>query len=751
MTEGTYTYTDSSAPIGARVEDLLDRMTVEEKAGQLTGMWVGKFSMTNSSTGVDGLVEQTLDDVKDSIRTSGVGSVTPFGTGISPYNNPAVTSRIANQLQRVAINETRFGIPLLLPVDAIHGHANVDGSTIFPHNLGMAATWNPDIVRRSARITAKEMRATGATQNYSPTADVARDPRWGRTYETYGESPHLVQELVAAEIRGLQHRDASLSEGVAATTKHFPAYGGPMRGEDAAPVDVSPTTLQRVYLPPFKRAVDEGALGIMPSYNSVDREPVHGSRRLLTELLRGELGFDGAVYSDWLATEMLPNNHQTSDSLSEAVWQVLDAGMDVFSVGGPDTADTIVDLVESGQYPERRLDEHVRRLLKTKFRLGLFDDPFVHPSDASDIVGNLDHRQVALDSVRQSVTLLQNTDETLPLDPALDSVLVTGPNADSINNLCGGWSVVQNDSYRGSTIRNGVSLVTGDTTSITYEPGASITETKDLERVRSAAADSEAAVVVLGENWYIHEFGPRSVTGPTDEFPKRDQLSLPEAQRQLLKTVSETGTPTVLVVISGRPLVLTDVVEHADAVLMGYLPGKEGGQGIAEVVFGKVNPSGKLPISMPKSIGQLPQTHDRLPHPTPIGENEHSPSYDPLFEFGHGLSYADCSYEAIDVAQPTVGTNDSIDVTVTLENESERSVDEIVQLYVRDCVSSRVTPVRELKAFDRVSVPAGESTRATLSIDVDDLGVVQPDGTMEVEPGRFVVTSGGLSTEFEVV
>ena len=751
MTAGTYTYTDSSAPISARVEDLLDRMTVEEKAGQLTGMWVGKFSMTNSSTGVDGLVEQNLDDVKDAIRTSGIGSVTPFGTGISPYNNPAVTSRIANQLQRVAMNETRLGIPLLLPVDAIHGHANVDGSAIFPHNLGMAATWNPDIVRQSARITAKEMRATGATQNYSPTADVARDPRWGRTYETYGESPHLVQELVAAEIQGLQHREASLSEGVAATTKHFPAYGGPMRGEDAAPVDISPTTLQRVYLPPFKRAIAEGTLGVMPSYNSVDREPVHGSRRLLTELLRGELGFEGAVYSDWLATEMLPNNHQTSGSLSEAVRQVLDAGMDVFSVGGPETADRIVDLVELGQYPERRLDEHVRRLLRAKFRLGLFDDPFVHPSDASDIVGKLDHRQVALDSVRQSVTLLQNTDETLPLDPALDSVLVTGPNADSINNLCGGWSVVQNDSYRGSTIRDGVSLVTDDTTSITYEPGSSITETKDLDRVRSAAADSEAAVVVLGENWYIHEFGPRSVTGPTDEFPKRDQLSLPEAQRQLLKTVSETGTPTVLVVISGRPLVLTDAIEYADAVLMGYLPGKEGGQGIAEVVFGKVNPSGKLPISMPKSIGQLPQTHDRLPHPTPIGENEHSPSYDPLFEFGHGLSYADCSYETISVEQPTVGTDDSIDVTVTLENESERSVDEIVQLYVRDCVSSRVTPVRELKAFDRVSVPAGDSARATLSIEVDDLGVVQPDGTMAVEPGRFVVTSGGLSTEFEVV
>jgi len=751
MTEVNHTYKDSNAPISARVDDLLGRMTIEEKAGQLTGMWVGKLSMSDSGTNVAGLVEQTLNDVKDAIRTSDIGSVTPFGTGISPYNNPAVTSRIANQLQRVAINETRLGVPLIIPVDAIHGHANVDGSTIFPHNLGMAATWNPDIVRRSARITAKEMRATGATQNYSPTADVARDPRWGRTYETYGESPHLVQELVAAEVKGLQRQEASISDGVAATAKHFPAYSSPARGEDAAPVDISPTTLRRVYLPPFRRAIDEGTLGIMPSYNSVDREPVHGSRRFLTELLREDLGFQGAVYSDWLATEMLPNNHRTADSLPEAVRQVLDAGMDMFSVGGPDTIDRIIHLVESDQYPEDRLDEHVRRVLEAKFRLDLFDDPFVHPSDASDIVGKLDHRQVALDSVRQSVTLLQNTDETLPLDPDLDSVLVTGPNADSINNLCGGWSVVQNDNYRGSTIRDGVALVTGDNTSITHEPGSSITEARDLDRVRSEAEDSDAAVVVLGENWYIHEFGPRSVTGPTDEFPKRDQLRLPTAQRQLLKTVHETGTPTVLVVVSGRPLVLTDVIEHADAVLMGYLPGKEGGQGIAEVVFGEVNPSGKLPISMPKSMGQLPQTHDRLPHPAPIGESEHSPSYDPLFEFGHGLSYADCSYEEIETGQSKVGAQETVDVTVTLENRGDRSIEEVVQLYVRDRVSSRVTPVRELKAFKRVSVPAGESTSTTLPLDVDDLGVVQPDGDMAVEPGVFQVTSGGLSTEFEVV
>lgn len=751
MTGDEYTYEDSSAPTRVRIEDLLERMTIEEKAGQLTGMWVGNFSMVDSSTNVGGRVEQTLSDVENAIRTSDIGSVTPFGTGISSYNNPAVASRIANRLQRVAKNETRLGIPLTIPVDAVHGHANIDGSTIFPHNLAMAATWDPELVRRSAEITAKEMRATGATQNYSPTADVARDSRWGRTYETYGESPYLVQELVAAEIRGLQSPEASLSDGVAATTKHFPAYSGPVRGEDAAPVDISPATLRRVYLPPFQRAIDEGTRGIMPSYNSVDREPVHGSRRLLTELLRDELGFEGAVYSDWLGTDMLSKNHKTAGSMSDGVRQALDAGLDTFSVGGLDTTRRIVELVKSDKYLEERLDEHVRRVLRTKFRLGLFDDPFVHPNDAGDVVGKLDHRQVALDSVRRSVTLLQNDDETLPLDPGLDSVLVTGPNADSINNLCGGWSVIQDDSYAGSTILDGVSLVSGSNTSITHEPGSSITETEDLDQVRSDAEDCDAAVVVLGENWYIHEFGPRSVTGPTDEFPKRDRLELPEAQQQLLKTVYETGTPTVLVVVSGRPLVLTDAIEHADAVLMGYLPGKEGGQGIAEIAFGRINPSGKLPISMPKSIGQLPQTHDRLPHPTPIGETEHSPSYDPLFEFGHGLSYADCSYEAMELAQSEVGARDTVDVTVTLENQGDRSIEEVVRLYVRDLVSSRVTPVQELKAFDRVSVPAGESTSTTLSLEIDDLGVMQSDGTVTVEPGTFLVTSGGLSRELEVV
>lgn len=750
MTESA-TYEDETAPVEDRVADLLGRMTLTEKAGQLVGLF-------SSEVQVGPHEGHSLDDVKRLVRDNCIGSVTPFATGFSSHNSPAVVPRIANQLQRIARTETRLGVPLLIPVDAIHGHANVKGATVFPHNLGMAATWNPELVRRVGRATATEVRASGATMNYSPNADVARDPRWGRTYETYGESSHLVGELAAAEVAGLQGAESGSGEqfaddtdtAVAATVKHFPAYSAPKRGEDAAPIDVSPSTLRRVFLPAYERAIDANAAAVMPSYSAIDGEPVHGSRRFLTTLLREELGFDGLVASDWNGVDFLYDRHRTAATPAEASKQAVRAGLDLASIGGPEYASHLVEAVGSGQISEKRLDRSVRRVLEVKFRLGLFDDPYVDPHRARAVLGRTEHRDLARACARESVVLLQNASDLLPMGDEVGEVLVTGPNADSLDALCGGWTVAGLSPDHGTTIRDGVDALTDGETDVTVEPGASHREEVDPAAAADAAAAADLAVVACGENWYIHEFGPEAMTGPNEAFPTRSQLALPAAQRNLLERIAETGTPTVLVVVAGRPLAIPDEVELADAVLLAFYPGFEGGRAVGEILTGEENPSGRLPISMPKSIGHLPVVHDHSPHPRPLGGANHPSSYDPLFEFGYGLSYTDFEYESISLSADRIRPDESVEVSVTVANTGDRAGTEVVQLYVRDVVSSRVTPVRELKGFERTPISPGGRVTVTFTLTPSDLAVVHPDGSSVVEPGRFEVSSEGLSTAFSV-
>jgi len=750
----TPTYEDSTASVDSRVSDLLDRMTLGEKAGQVVGVF-------SSEVQADPHDSHTLDEVKRLVRDRGIGSATPFATGFSNLNSPVVVPRIANQLQRIAREETRLGIPLLVPVDAIHGHANVKGATVFPHNLGMAATWDRELTRRAARVTAVEMRATGTTMNYSPTADVTRDPRWGRTYETYGESTRLVGELVDAEIEGLQDgqlagadrsadRPTGSDPAVAATVKHFPAYGDPARGEDAAPTDTSMDALRRVFLPPFERAIDANVAAVMPSYSSIGGEPVHGSRRFLTTLLREDLGFEGPVVSDWHGVAFLHEQHRTASSLRAATVQATRAGVDMASIGGPEYATHLVEAVENGTLSERRLDRSVERILRLKFRLGLFEDPYVDPTRAQTVVGRRDHRELSLACARESVVLAENAADVLPAGNDPDRILLTGPNADSLDGLCGGWTVADLSAEHGTTVREGLAAETGEGTTVTYEPGATITEERDPDAAVTAAAEADLAVVVAGENWYIHEFGPASRTGPNGTFPSRQTLTLPDAQTRLLERIAETGTPTVLVVVAGRPLAIPSAVAAADATLLAFYPGTEGGTAIAEILTGTTNPSGRLPISVPRSTGHLPTVHDHLPHPHPLGKDDHPPSYDPLFAFGHGLSYTDFEYESLSCSADRIGPTDPIDVSITLSNRGDRPGTEVVQVYLRDEVSSRVTPVRELKRFERTAIQPGDRRTVTVTLTPSDLALVRPDGSTTVEPGTFTVTCGGLSTEFEV-
>lgn len=402
--EDSEPYLDPSLSIDERVADLLDRMTLEEQIGQLAGSYVGTL----------GEGPHGIDDVIDEIDEYHIGSVAPFGWGGSPNESVADAVDAARRLQTHAIERTRLGVPLLFAADAIHGHAYIKEATVFPNNLGLAATWSPDLVERAAEITATEMRATGAAQNYGPTCDVVRDPRWGRTGETFGESPRLVGTLAAGEVRGYQG-DGLDANAVLATAKHFPAYGAPTRGEDAAPVDVSPHTLRNTLLPPFEAALDENVGAVMPCYNSVDGEPAHGSRRYLTELLRDELDFDGIVVSDWNGITQLHEEHGTAGTAIEAARQTHRAGLDVGSVAGADHARHLRELVERGEVSERLIENSAARVLRAKFALGLFEDPDPD-SDAEAALGTDETLDVAREAVRKSLTLLQNDDDLLPLD-----------------------------------------------------------------------------------------------------------------------------------------------------------------------------------------------------------------------------------------------------------------------------------------------------------------------------------------------
>ncbi|MDS0282718.1 glycoside hydrolase family 3 N-terminal domain-containing protein [Haloarcula onubensis] len=729
-------YRDAAVSTPKRVADLLDRMTLEEKVGQLVGTWAGHLDEFKD-----------VDDVRAEVVEHNVGAVASFGWG------GAVDMRLddivdtVNRLQEAALSETRLGIPLLFNVDAVHGHAYVAEGTAFPNGLGAAATWDADAVERGASITATEVRHSGAHQNYSPTCDVARDPRWGRTFETFGESPYLCAKLAAAKVRGYQGDGIEDPSSVIATAKHFPAYSEPARGEDAAPVEISEYLLRNVFLPSFLDVLDEDVESVMPCYNAVDGEPAHGSRRYLTDLLRGTLGFDGTVVSDWGGVKMLDADHKITADHRDSVRQTREAGLDIASVDAVDHADHLVSLVERGEVAEAVVDDSVERVLEQKFRLGLFEDAVVDPSEARDVVGADAHREASLEVARDAMTLLKN-DELLPLDGDAD-VLVAGPNADDAVHQLGGWSVPDPEGTDVVTIRDGIEATTSG--SVVYEQGATMNETLDVEAAVEAAEDADVAVVAVGEPWYLHEFGPSVDTGTEpDEFPNRHTLHLPDAQRKLAAALEASGTPVVGVLVTGRPLIVDWMAEHVPAILMAYYPGTMGGQAVAETLFGENEPSGRLPISIPKSEGHLSTRFNHFPHPTPIGQDEHPSSYDPLFEFGHGRSYADFEYGDVALTESTVGPHDTTTVRVPVENVGDRAGSDVVQVYVTNHASSRITPVRELRGFERVSLDGGESATAEVELDAAELGQVGEDGDRQTDAGAYSVQVGDQTVELTV-
>jgi beta-glucosidase len=690
-----------------RVETLLAKMTLEEKVGQLTQYFhFPGFAPQNES-------------VQAQVRAGRVGS-------LLFVSNPQDT----NRLQKLAVEETRLGIPLLFGFDVIHGLR-----TIFPVPLGLAASWDANLAEEVQTVAAREARSVGIHWAFAPMVDIARDPRWGRIVEGAGEDPYLGARMAEAQVRGFQGETLGATDRVIAGPKHFVGYGAALGGRDYDEVHLSEAELRNVYLPPFEAAVQAGAGNIMTSYVGNDGVPGTADHHLITEVLRGEFGFDGFTVSDANSVVDLSTHGFTRDDGDSAV-RAVRAGLDMEMALGMDFGvlagqsaptprlaafATLVAAVQSGELEEQLIDAAVRRVLRFKIQLGLFEQPYVDESKTEAILNNSAHRDLARVAAERSSVLLQNTGALLPLEPsALKSIAVIGPFADDKRAVLGPWIFVH-DLQSTVSVLEGVQRVAGEGVQVHHAvgvqkpkrtfpsmfemfepkpPAAPFDETAELEKALEIARASDVVVLVLGE--------AEDMNG---EVASRSTLDIPGRQLGLLEAVAQTGKPIVLVLLGGRPLDLRGVLEKAPAILMVWHPGSEGGLAIANLLFGKATPGGKLPFTWPRSVGQVPMIYSHLRSHQPGTQSKRywEEESTPLFPFGFGLTYGTVEYSNLKLNASSIGSNDTLHVTVDVRNTSARALEEVAQLYIHQRYGRAARPVRELKAFERIRLEAGET------------------------------------------
>ena len=726
-----YPYRDATLPIDQRVEDLLSRMTIEEKAGQLVCL------MGWDSYQINGKKVTTSEKFRHEVDSLHVGMywavfrADPWTRKtIANGLNPALAAEAANAMQRYAIEHTRLGIPIFLAEEAPHGHMAI-GSTVFPTGLGMAATWNTELMQQVGEVIGKEIRLQGGHISYGPVLDLAREPRWSRVEETMGEGHYLSGEMAAAMIKGLGGGNLSLPYSTIATLKHFIAYGISEGGQNGARSIVGPRELKQVFLPPFKKAIDAGALSVMTSYNSLDGMPCTSNRQLLTEMLRGEWGFDrGFVVSDLFSIDGLKGTHRTATSSQDAAIQALLAGVDV-DLGGNCYAQ-LVEAVRSGKLDETALDQAVRRVLRLKFEMGLFEHPYVDSKMAGKEVNSPNAIALARQVAQQSITLLKN-DGILPLSKD-KKVAVIGPNADNIYNMLGDYTAPQPD-RKVITVYKGIKTMLGAGQCV-YAKGCAIRDTMDCDipAAVEVARQADVVIAVVGSSSARDFKTSYEDTGAATaeqnlisdmecgEGFDRATLDLLGKQIELLEALKKTGKPLVVVYIEGRPLNKNWADENANALLTAYYPGEQGGNAIADVLFGDYNPSGRLPVSVPRHVGQLPVYYNK---PRPVAHDYVEMSAQPLYPFGYGLSYTTFEYS------DSITTQDGISWNIT--NTGTRKGDEVVQLYVRNTGTSVVQPERQLKAFKRITLEPGETRRVTFLFKDIDLKIVNDKMQWAVE------------------
>lgn len=730
----TKDWKDASLPAEERANLLLKEMTLEEKVGQMC-QYVAPCYVEpghgSSKKNIDATDENLGNkDLSDKVRRGEVGAFLHV-----------MTSTEAVALQKMA-QESRLGIPLLLGIDAIHGNALVEGCTVYPTNINMASTFNPEFMERIGEETALEMRQRGVFWTFGPNLDIARDARWGRMGETFGEDAYLTSEMGKYAIWGFQGRDGKYSGNhVVACAKHLIAGGEPFGGLNAAPMDISERKLREQYLPPFIAAIKEAKVGtVMAAHNEINGIPCHGNKWLLNDLLRDELGFNGFVVSDWMDIERLHSMHHWVPDSTEAFVVSVEAGIDMH-MQGDKYFDAIVAAVKSGRIPQSRIDEAAGKILAVKFALGLFEHPV--PEIPETLDGAAEHRQTALEAARQGLVLLKN-DGTLPLKSPR-RIFVVGPNADS-QTILGDWAVPQSDEDV-ITVLDGLKAALPNVSIDTLCFGGKISnvDSKGIMAAHHKATAADVNIVVVGDNSQRYSAFGRTCGENCD----RDDLGLPGMQEQLLKAVVASGKPTVVVLMSGRALSVGWAKDYASAILNVWEPGQMGGQAIAEVLTGQVNPSGKLPVTVPRSVGQV-QTVYNYKH-SQYSRQFSTSETGALWPFGFGLSYSTFVFSDASLSKSEIGASESLKAAVTVTNNGPYDGDEVVQLYIRDEYGSVTRPVKELKAFRRVSLKNGESVKVEFDVTPEMLQCWGAAEKWSVEPGDFTVLLGSSSADSDLI
>ncbi|MGM0546902.1 MAG: glycoside hydrolase family 3 N-terminal domain-containing protein [Bacteroidota bacterium] len=704
--------------VEAKVDSVLSEMTLEEKIGQLT-LYTSDFDQTGPTV---------REGYKEDIQKGRVGAV--FNAYGAEFNR---------ELQEMAVEETRLGIPLLFGYDVIHGH-----KTIFPIPLGETASWDPELMQETGRVAALEASAQGLHWTFAPMIDVSRDARWGRIAESAGEDTYLNTVVARAKVRGFQGDDLDSPSTILSTAKHFAGYGAAKAGRDYHTVDISERTLREVYLPPFEATVEEGVGSFMTAFNEIGGVPATGSEYLFTDILRDEWGFDGFVVSDYTAiNELMP--HGVAADSAEAGALAINAGVDM-DMQGAIYHKHLPELVEEGIVSEETVDEAVRRILRYKFKLGLFDDPYKYSDEEreEEIVLNEDHMELARETARESMVLLKNEDETLPLSKDIGSLAVIGPLADNQEHLIGSWSAA-GETSDAVTLMDGIEEVASSQTQINYAKGVEI-ESEDksgFSEAVQAANQSDAVILAIGEEKLM-----------SGEAASRSEIDLPGVQQDLIREIKKTGKPVVLVLMNGRPLDLTWEDENVPAILETWFAGTQAGPAIADILFGDDNPSGKLPVTFPRSVGQIPIHYDMKNTGRPKSDNKYTSKYldvpnSPLYPFGYGLSYTTFEYSDIALDKSELSGTDSLQATVEVSNTGDREGEEVVQLYIRDMNASVTRPVKELKAFEKISLDAGETKEISFTIDRTDLEFYDIDMNLTAEPGEFKVFIGTNSEDVQ--
>jgi beta-glucosidase len=733
-----------NADAARRADELLAKMSLEEKVGQMTQL---EISMV--STGRNQEIKIDPAKLEKAVVKYGVGSILNVADQALTLDRWHETIR---QIQDAA-KKTRHKIPVLYGIDTIHGANYVQGATLFPQPLAMAATWNPELMMRASEVAAVETRAAGIPWTFSPVLDIGRQALWPRLWETYGEDPYLASVMGVASVRGYEGMDVSSSERVAACLKHYMGYGLPASGRDRTPAWIPEIYLREYVLPPFKAAVDAGARTVMVNSGEINGVPVHVSRFLLTDILRKELGFKGVAVSDWEDIKKLVNIHRVAADEKEATRMSVLAGIDMSMVPSDYSfADHLIALVKEGAVPQSRIDEAVRRILTLKFELGLFEHPMPDAALKAKFATN-ESRGLSLAAAREAMTLLKNTNNLLPLDKGR-KVLVTGPTADSLISLNNGWTYVWQGSEESLypkdrlTIRQAVEAKVGKA-NMTYVAGtrirrggngpANVTPTDfdeevDIAAAARAASAADVVVLCLGEGSYTET--PGNIT----------DLTLPEPQLKLAEAVAAAGKPVVIVLVEGRPRIINRIADGAGAILLAYNPSNEGGQAVADVLYGDYNPAGRLPFTYPRHPNAL-LNYDHKSY-----ENQNTTfgltPFNPQFPFGHGLSYTSFKYDGLRLNRKTLSEQDKLSINVTVTNTGQRAGDEVVQLYLRDLVASVTPPDKRLRRFARIHLAPGQSRTLTFELDREDLSFIGDNNRAVVEPGEFEVLVGALAEKF---